>query len=75
MVRTREYLRRFYSDETIDDEIEQVKSAKFGECVFYLLEGESDDYIMTVLALAGVSYEQEESDGMIFFYKVQPEAE
>ena len=72
MVRTREYLKQFYSDEHIDHEIERVKNAEFGKPVFNMFDKENDELIVSILDLAGVSYKRKKIQGMVFFIKVQP---
>ena len=70
MVRTKEYLTKYFSKETIDREIDRVKRAENGKSLFEMQAWETDDYVVSILAYAGVSYEKKEINGMIHFIKV-----
>jgi hypothetical protein len=53
----------------IDQEIERVQRAEIGESMFNMQAWETDDYVVSILAYAGVSYEKKEIDGMVHYIK------
>ena len=69
MVRTREYLTKFFSDEIIDQEIDRVKRAEVGEFLFSMESWEIDDFVVSVLDLAGVAYKKVEINDMMKYIK------
>ena len=69
MVRTREYLIKFFSDEVIDQEIDRVNRAEVGESLFAMESWEIDDWVVSILTLANVSYDKKEMNGMIHYIK------
>ena len=70
MIRSREYLTKYFSEEMIDQEIERVQRAEIGESMFNMQAWETDDYVVSILAYAGVSYEKKEIDGMVHYIKL-----
>lgn len=69
MVRTREYLTKFFSDESIDQEIDRIKRADVGAPIFSMESWEIDDFIVSILALADVPYIKMERNKIITYYK------
>ena len=69
MVRTREYLIKFFSDEVIDQEIDRVNRAEVGESLFAMESWEIDDWVVSILTLDNVSYDKKEMNGMIHYIK------
>ncbi len=69
MVRTREELTKFFSDEVIDHEIERVKNAKDGEILFFMESWEVEDFVVSVLSYANLTYYMENKDGMRYYIK------
>ncbi len=70
MVRSREYLNTYFSDEVIDQEIDRVSRTAVGESLFTMESWEIDDWVVSILSFANVSYEKKEIDGMIHYIKV-----
>ena len=69
MVRTREYLSKFFSDEVIDQEIDRVNRAKVGDSLFSMESWEIDDFVVSILKFAKVNYDKKEIGGMIHYIK------
>lgn len=69
MVRTREYLIKFFSDEIINQEIDRVTRAEVGESLFAMESWEIDDWVVSILTLADVSYDKKVMNGMIHYIK------
>lgn len=72
MLRTREELSRFFSDELIDHEVKRVKEAKVGSTVFSMEVWEADDWVVSILELAEVCYHSFQENGMVIFIKDAP---
>ena len=71
MLRSREDLTKFFSDEIIDKEIERVKRAAIGDTVFSCEDWEVDDFIVSVLSYANVNYVKRSTNGTKLYIKAQ----
>jgi len=73
MKRSREDLLKFFSEELIDHEIERVKNAQVGESVFFMESWEIDDWVVSILSFADVSYTVKDVGGIKHYIKTQGE--
>ncbi len=69
MVRTREELTKIFSDEVIDHEIERVKRANDGDVLFFMESWEVEDFVVSVLSYANLTYYKQNRNGMSYYIK------
>ena len=71
MVRSREDLTKFFSDETIDREIDRIKLAAIGDTVFSMEDWEIDDFVVSIFDLAQINYVVRTVNGTKLYIKTQ----
>lgn len=69
MVRTREDLTKFFSDKTIDYEIERVKKAEEGEILYFMDTWENSDFVDSILSFAEISFSTDEENQTRYYIK------
>lgn len=69
MVRTREELTKFFSDEIIDHEVDRVKDAKEGEMLYFMDTWENSDFVDSILSYAEISFSTEEDNKTRYYIK------
>lgn len=69
MVRTREELLRFFSDELIDAEVNRVKAARVGSTVYTIETWENSDFVDSILSYASIKTHVVEVYGLAKFIK------
>ena len=69
MVRSREDLTKFFSDEVIDHEIDRVKKADDGDVMFFMETWENEDFVLSILNYAEVLYHKLTKNGLRYYIK------
>ena len=69
MVRSREDLNKFFSDEIIDHAIEDVRDAKDGDILFFMDRWENEDFVVSVLSYSGVDYFVSQDEDTRYYIK------
>ena len=69
MVRSREDLTKFFSDEVINHEIDRVKKADDGDVLFFMETWENEDFVLSILSYAEVLYQKLTKNGLRYYIK------
>lgn len=69
MLRSREELTKFFTDEVINHEIDRVKKADDGDVLFFMETWENEDFVLSILSYAEVLYHKLTKNGLRYYIK------
>lgn len=69
MIRPREELTKFFTDEVINHEIDRVKKADDGDVLFFMETWENEDFVVSILSYAEVLYHKQTKNGLRYYIK------